>query len=303
MSSKKRRRAPAESPPLSDDLESLSALYASTLLVASFLAPKGAACTYSVLRSAVAAQGATLSLDDLRRMVGLDNSIGLRPHAAGGRVEPELVLRDARRLSAAGVKSRLRHFRSLLAALPAQAGGGAATISLAPLPAGCAVDVSGEPAPQGGGSDAAAASHGGFHGGFVPSAEAREAASPRRSSKHSEPRLLTGLPSPPPKPLRRGTGSIGEGWAEGRPRAEGREQGREQELPEQELPAEGPAAAAAAAATAAAEEEEPLAGRDEAARPARRSRADAFLAQLQAPPLRPRPAVHGTGGQPRGRAA
>ena len=296
--SKKRRRAPAESPPLSDDLESLSALYASTLLVASFLAPKGMACTYSVLRSAVAAQGATLSLDDLRRMVGLDNSIGLRPHAAGGRVEPELVLRDARRLSAAGVKSRLRHFRSLLAALPAQAGGGAAAISLAPLPAGCAVDVSGEPAPQGGGSDAAAASH----GGFVPPTEAREAASPRRSSKHSECRLLTGLPSPPPKPLRRGTGSIGEGWAEGRPRAEGREQGREQELPEQELPAEGPAAAAAAAATAAAEEEEPLAGRDEAARPARRSRADAFLAQLQAASLPPRPAVQGTGGQPRGGA-
>lgn len=44
-------------------------------------------------------------------------------------------------------------------------------------------------------------------------------------------------------------------------------------------------AAAAAAATAAAEEEEPLAGRDEAARPARRSRADAFLAQLQASPF------------------
>ena len=150
---------------------SLATLYASALTAASFLAPKGVRCTVAELSATVRAlSGLELTPLSLRQMAALDAGLGLR-HVVdkSGDITLELVLRESLRMVATpgAVRSRHKKFCALLCEH--------ATLELpvAPLP----------PMPD----------------GLPP-----PAASPsRRGGGSSSTAEMSGLPSPPPRPLRR----------------------------------------------------------------------------------------------------
>lgn len=185
--SRKRSRAAGEVGEASDALpagyEELAALHTAVLAICGFLSPKGVPCTLGRLHASVRSMAKReLGLDDLRRMVALDNELALRAcvtrdemqPSAPARAQAELVLRRAERmtLSAGAVRSRQRRFRQLLIEHLAGAGGAQGgelqPFPLAPLPAGLTADPPGAPASS---AQPAAGVHSGAGssgGGFVP---------------------------------------------------------------------------------------------------------------------------------------
>lgn len=148
----------------------IAALYAATLTAASFIAPKGMCCTLSQMAATVKAlSGIELTAVALRQMVALDAGLGLRHVvASSGDVELELVLRESLRMVATPGVVRTRH-RKFCALLRDHA---TLELPLAPLP----------PMPDG-----------------MPPPSASP--SSRRSSGPVAD--MSGLPSPPPRQLRR----------------------------------------------------------------------------------------------------
>ena len=166
MSERKRAR-PAPLPPA---LEELAVTAAATIAAAAFLAPKGVSCTLPRL-AAVARSlcGREICAATLRRLCGLDVQYALRYATSGAAADPELelVLREPLRVAAGAgaVKARVKRLRALLAAHAAALGD--AEVPQVPLPSpGSPRSGPGQPL----GASASA---------------------------------LSGLPSPPPKPLRR----------------------------------------------------------------------------------------------------
>ena len=207
MSQHKAKRAKTKAPAvaLPPSYEELAALHVATLTAVAFLAPKGVLCSLPVLQQSVA--GLTthaLGVEHLQMMVALDASLGLRhawiAPAPGAPPEEvlELVLREPLKVacSPGAVRSRARRFRALLEA--AAASDPPVELPLAPLPPHA-------PAAHGVGAGEAEGGGGGG-GGFSCAAEQadhhEEAADATRPSPTAVGEV-TGLPSPPPKPLRR----------------------------------------------------------------------------------------------------
>ena len=166
--SKASRKKPAAAPALSAEHESLAQLYAATLTVAGFLAPKGVPCTLDRLVGPVRALGQTLTHAALKQIVSIDDRLVLRSFVGPtGESQPLLVMREQLKLVAtpAAVRARDRRFRELL-----QAHAAAAAAAAAPAAAASTTDAS-------------------------PSHAAAAAAATSADE--------LGLPSPPPKPLRR----------------------------------------------------------------------------------------------------
>ena len=198
----KRPKTKAPTAALPPSYEELAALHVATLTAVAFLAPKGVLCSLPVLQQSVAALTThALGVEQLQMMVALDASLGLRhawiAPAPGAQPEEvlELVLREPLKVacSPGAVRSRARRFRTLLEA--AAASDPPVELPLAPLP---------PPAPAAHGVGAGEAEDGG--GGFSCAAEQahhhEEAADATRPSPTAIGEV-TGLPSPPPKPLRR----------------------------------------------------------------------------------------------------
>ena len=287
MSQHKAKRAKTKAPAavLPPIYEELAALHSATLTAVAFLAPKGVLCSLPVLRKSVAALTThALGVEQLQMMVALDASLGLRhawiAPAPGAPPEEvlELVLREPLKVASSpgAVRSRTRRFRALLEA--AAASDPPIELLLAPLP---------PPAPAAHGLGAGEAAGG---GGFSCAAEQahyqEEAADATRPSPTAIGEV-TGLPSPPPKPLRRvasasaraasasGGGGGGGGGALGAPVTGAR--GAASAAPELSSTMESEVEAAAAAAAAAAEAE--------AARAAGRSGCAAFLQRVRETPF------------------
>ncbi len=181
------KQGPAD---LSASHAELATLYASTLTAAAFLAPKGVSCTVGRLAPAVRGLcGLELTGTHLRQMCGLDPTLAIRfAVVASGGVEFELVVRESLRMIATpgAVRSRHKKFIKALAGVA----GELPQVAVPPLPAGFAQQR--EPRP--GGSPARSA---------IATAPI---GSPRRDTSVSRAGSLTdvsGLPSPPPHPLRR----------------------------------------------------------------------------------------------------
>ncbi|KAL1530051.1 hypothetical protein AB1Y20_000973 [Prymnesium parvum] len=177
----------ASPPELPLDYEQLAKVHLATLTAAAFMAPKGVPCTFD--RLALAVQTLTsliLSELDLRKMVFLDDRLGLRYAVVGDQQQLELVLREPLRLNAkaSAVSSRHKRFRALLAARSKEAADGLAPPPLQPMAL---------PAPA---------------TGFAPphSPPQRSKPSTGDAASSASPECLAGLPSPPPKPLRHGLG-------------------------------------------------------------------------------------------------
>ena len=145
-------------------------MYAATLTVAGFLAPKGVPCTLDRLVGPVRALGQTLTHAALKQIVSIDDRLVLRSFVGPtGESQPLLVMREQLKLVAtpAAVRARDRRFRELL-----QAHAAAEPAAAAPPAAASTTDAS-------------------------PSHAAAAAAAAATSADE------LGLPSPPPKPLRR----------------------------------------------------------------------------------------------------
>ena len=167
--SKASRKKPAAAPALSAEHETLAQLYAATLTVAGFLAPKGVPCTLDRLVGPVRALGQTLTHAALKQIVSIDDRLVLRSFVGPtGESQPLLVMREQLKLVAtpAAVRARDRRFRELL-----QAHAAAEPAAAAPPAAAATTDAS-------------------------PSHAAAAAAAATSADE-------LGLPSPPPKPLRR----------------------------------------------------------------------------------------------------
>ena len=99
--SKASRKKPAAAPALSAEHESLAQLYAATLTVAGFLAPKGVPCTLDRLVGPVRALGQTLTHAALRQIVSIDDRLVLRSFVGPtGESQPLLVMREQLKLVA-----------------------------------------------------------------------------------------------------------------------------------------------------------------------------------------------------------
>ena len=181
---------------LPEEYEELARVHLSTLTAAAFLAPKGVPCTLDRLVLTVRSLSAIeLTAIDLRKMAALDDRLALR-HAVTpqGDQQLELVLRESLKLNAkaSAVASRHSRFRKLLSEHAWQPSeiGASPPLALAPLPANA-------------------------QGVAPPSSPPRrppiDTASTATAS--GSPASVSGLPSPPPNPLRRGLqgGSSGEG--------------------------------------------------------------------------------------------
>lgn len=199
---KKKQKKPAKvaAVALPPSYEELAALHVATLTAASFLAPKGVLCSLPVLQQSVAALTShALGVEQLQKMVALDASLGLRyawiapsPGAPPAEVL-ELVLREPLKIASSpgAVRSRSRRFRALLEA--AASSEPPADLPLAPLP----------PPSQGSQSDAGDGGGGGYFGASGGDEshhidDAADAARPLAAATGA----VSGLPSPPPKPLR-----------------------------------------------------------------------------------------------------
>ena len=289
MSQHKAKRAKTKAPvvALPPSYEELAALHVATLTAVAFLAPKGVLCSLPVLQQSVA--GLTthaLGVEQLQMMVALDASLGLRhawiAPAPGAPPEEvlELVLREPLKVacSPGAVRSRARRFRALLEA--AAASDPPVELPLAPLP---------PPAP---------AAHGvaedGGGGGFSCAAEQadhhEEAADVTRPSPTAVGEV-TGLPSPPPKPLRRvvssasGRAAAASGGGSGVVGAPvSGTQSAASAAPELSSTVEG-AAAAEAAVEAEAKAAEAAEAAAEAAAAAGRSGCAAFLRRVRETPF------------------
>eukprot|EP00964_Phaeocystis_antarctica_P026653 scaffold15017_cov64-Phaeocystis_antarctica.AAC.2 len=289
MSQHKAKRAKTKAPAvaLPPSYEELAALHVATLTAVAFLAPKGVLCSLPVLQQSVA--GLTthaLGVEQLQMMVALDASLGLRhawiAPAPGAPPEEvlELVLREPLKVacSPGAVRSRARRFRALLEA--AAASDPPVELPLAPLP---------PPAP---------AAHGvaedGGGGGFSCAAEQadhhEEAADATRPSPTAVGEV-TGLPSPPPKPLRRvvssasGRAAAASGGGSGVVGAPvSGTQSAASAAPELSSTVEG-AAAAEAAVEAEAKAAEAAEAAAEAAAAAGRSGCAAFLRRVRETPF------------------
>ena len=190
MAPKAKSAKTAHDPPLLPQHEALLALYASTLTAASFLGPKGVLCLLSRLAPTVRALARLeLTAEHLRQMCALDASLALR-HAVGanGEADLELILRESLRTVATpgAVRSRCKRFRGLLAARAD------AELPLAPLP----------PAPAGMGRLAPSSPVSRRAAGGSTAAGGTHAASGTAEMLAPSPET-SGLPSPPPRPLRR----------------------------------------------------------------------------------------------------
>ena len=132
--SKGSRKKPAAAPALSAEHESLAQLYAATLTVAGFLAPKGVPCTLDRLVGPVRAMGQTLTHAALKQIVSIDDRLVLRSFVGPtGETQPLLVMREQLKLVAtpAAVRARDRRFRELLLAHAAAAPAAAAPAAAA----------------------------------------------------------------------------------------------------------------------------------------------------------------------------
>ena len=184
----------------------LACLYAPTLTAAAFLAPKGVPCTLCRLAPIVLGLcDLELNETQLRRMCGLDASLALRfAVGADGEVELELIMRESLRTVATpgAVRSRHKRFLKLLA----EAASEIPMVPLPPLPAGI-VQSGGASCTAFGGlgvSSSIAASAREVHSGQSGSDNASSFGSPSRASASgTAPHDTSGLPSPPPRPLRR----------------------------------------------------------------------------------------------------
>ena len=112
--SKGSRKKPAAAPALSAEHESLAQLYAATLTVAGFLAPKGVPCTLDRLVGPVRALGQTLTHAALKQIVSIDDRLVLRSFVGPtGESQPLLVMREQLKLvrPRGHEKSDLGHLR------------------------------------------------------------------------------------------------------------------------------------------------------------------------------------------------
>lgn len=176
--------APESLPPSRAEL---AALYASTLTAAAFLAPKGVSCTIGRLAPTVRGLcGLELTGTHLRQMCGLDASLALRfAIVTSGDVELELVVRESLRMIATPGAVRSRHKRFVKAL--ASTAGEVPQVAVPPLPAGIT-------------QQRQAIAEG------APDRSERTSIATASMSSPSRARSLTdvsGLPSPPPRPLRR----------------------------------------------------------------------------------------------------
>lgn len=181
------RTAPAVQASLPGPLEEVAQLHLATLTAAAFLAPKGVACTLGCLSDTVRSMAKLeLTAEALRKIVAIDSSLALR-HAIvtsdPTTQQLELVLRDSLRVVASpgAVRARHKFFRSLLAERVASSSDTPLTLPLVPLP-----------------NDAP---------GLVicPSSMPVGGRAQERPRSPQQPRCatdLSGLPSPPPRPLR-----------------------------------------------------------------------------------------------------
>ena len=191
----KKAAVKAEDVELPKEYEELAKAHVATLTAAAFMAPKGVACTLDRLALTVRSlTGRELSACDLRKLVALDDRLALR-HAAipppGDGQQLELVMRESLKLTvkASAVNSRHKRFRALLAERARTSEGAAPPpLPLAPLPA----DAPGLAPPR---SPARAP---------VGSLGAAPASTSPAGAGARSPASVSGLPSPPPNPLRRG---------------------------------------------------------------------------------------------------
>ena len=232
----------AELPPA---YEELAALHHAVFVICDFLSKNTVICTFDTVRAEVRARARReLRMEDLRRMVALDNDLALRAHDDGAtprRWQVELVLRSNEHRSR---PARQKRFRQLLVDFCSAPNGAAdaRALPLALLPPGVeetsgVFGVGTAPAqpphanqPSGGFVPDADVGGGGAGQTFAGASGAAGCVSPERRPRGTSPggsvspgsgsspgwspqrralkRSLTGLPSPPPRPLRRGTGSI-----------------------------------------------------------------------------------------------
>jgi len=197
----KKKAAKTEEPPLPKEYEQLAKAHLATLTAAAFLAPKGVPCTLDRLALTVRSlAGIELTGDDLRRMVCVDDRLALRfaaiasPADGQPQQQLELVLRESLKLTARApaVNARHKRFRALLADRTQQPseGGAAPPLALAALPANAPGVAPPPPPPQ------SPPRH-----SQTCTSVAETTASPAAGGS---PASVSGLPSPPPNPLRRG---------------------------------------------------------------------------------------------------
>ena len=196
----RKRKAPPESEAALPALhEQLASLYAATLTAASFLAPKGVACTLERLLPVVQSLSRMeLTADALRTMAAIDAQLALKYAVSpSGGVVLELVLRESLRMvsTPGAVRSRCKRFRQLL-----RAHGDAESLPLAPLPPQPDGLPPAPPPSMSPSRPAAAAAACGDVRGSDGSSSSTTVAAGASAEGASE---TSGLPSPPPRQLRR----------------------------------------------------------------------------------------------------